>query len=114
MAKNDWDDPFAEANKTVDIIETRAPVAPAAPVAPTAPVAPAAQQTAPVAEATPAAVVDSSLEALVKEEAGPATTSETEEKAGATGLEQIEMGAARIQVDDKKIINCKADLKLTT
>jgi ribonucleoside-diphosphate reductase beta chain len=28
----------------------------------------------------------------------------------ATGLEQIEMGAARIQVDDKKIINCRADL----
>jgi ribonucleoside-diphosphate reductase beta chain len=30
--------------------------------------------------------------------------------AGATGLEDIEMGAARIQVDDKKIINCRADL----
>ncbi|HKY69853.1 MAG TPA: ribonucleotide-diphosphate reductase subunit beta [Gammaproteobacteria bacterium] len=29
---------------------------------------------------------------------------------GATGLEQIEMGAKRIQVDDKKIINCRADL----
>ncbi len=29
---------------------------------------------------------------------------------GATGLEQVEMGANRIQVDDKKIINCKADL----
>lgn len=28
----------------------------------------------------------------------------------ATGLEEIEMGAARIQVDDKKIINCRADL----
>lgn len=27
-----------------------------------------------------------------------------------TGLESIEMGAARIQVDDKKIINCRADL----
>ncbi len=27
-----------------------------------------------------------------------------------TGLEEIEMGAARIQVDDKKIINCRADL----
>jgi len=27
-----------------------------------------------------------------------------------TGLEQLEMGAARIQVDDKKIINCRADL----
>lgn len=29
---------------------------------------------------------------------------------GATGLEKLEMGAARIQVDDKKIINCRADL----
>lgn len=29
---------------------------------------------------------------------------------GATGLECLEMGAARIQVDDKKIINCRADL----
>ena len=27
-----------------------------------------------------------------------------------TGLEEIEMGAERIQVDDKKIINCRADL----
>jgi ribonucleoside-diphosphate reductase beta chain len=30
--------------------------------------------------------------------------------AGATGLETIEMGAERIRVDDKKIINCHADL----
>lgn len=29
---------------------------------------------------------------------------------GYLGLEAIEMGAARIQVDDKKIINCRADL----
>ena len=29
---------------------------------------------------------------------------------GVTGLEKIEMGAARIHVDDKKIINCRADL----
>ncbi len=27
-----------------------------------------------------------------------------------TGLEEIEMGASRIEVDDKKIINCRADL----
>ena len=27
-----------------------------------------------------------------------------------TGLEELEMGAARIQVDDKRMINCKADL----
>src|SRR3990167_5576403 len=30
--------------------------------------------------------------------------------AGATGLELLEMGAGRIQVDDKQIINCRADL----
>lgn len=29
---------------------------------------------------------------------------------GGTGLEALEMGAARIRVDDKKIINCHADL----
>lgn len=29
---------------------------------------------------------------------------------GVTGLESLEMGAARVQVDDKKIINCRADL----
>lgn len=29
---------------------------------------------------------------------------------GITGLETIEMGAGRIQVDDKQIINCRADL----
>ncbi|WP_367606558.1 ribonucleotide-diphosphate reductase subunit beta [Legionella sp. W05-934-2] len=29
---------------------------------------------------------------------------------GVTGLENLEMGAARIHVDDKKIINCRADL----
>ncbi|MBA4696878.1 MAG: ribonucleotide-diphosphate reductase subunit beta [Legionella sp.] len=30
--------------------------------------------------------------------------------AGATGLELLEMGAGRIHVDDKQIINCRADL----
>ncbi len=29
---------------------------------------------------------------------------------GATGLEDLEMGAGRLRVDDKRIINCKADL----
>lgn len=29
---------------------------------------------------------------------------------GATGYEIPEMGAARIHVDDKRIINCRADL----
>ena len=31
-------------------------------------------------------------------------------QSGTMGLESIEMGAARIQVDDKRIINCRADL----
>jgi ribonucleoside-diphosphate reductase beta chain len=35
---------------------------------------------------------------------------EDKETRGATGLEAPEMGAARIRVDDKKIINCRADL----
>ena len=40
----------------------------------------------------------------------PETPRNTVIHAGATGLENIEMGAKRIQVDDKKIINCRADL----
>lgn len=38
------------------------------------------------------------------------TTKNDAADSGATGLEVLEMGAARIQVDDKKIINCRADL----
>lgn len=52
-------------------------------------------------------------EAPAPVEATPSATTERTESdphAGATGLEQIEMGAARIEVDDKKIINCRADL----
>jgi ribonucleoside-diphosphate reductase beta chain len=31
-------------------------------------------------------------------------------RGGASGLEELEMGAGRIRVDDKRIINCRADL----
>ncbi len=34
----------------------------------------------------------------------------TQTSGGVTGLEALEMGAARIRVDDKMIINCRADL----
>jgi ribonucleoside-diphosphate reductase beta chain len=40
----------------------------------------------------------------------PATEDLEDADLSGTGLEQIEMGASRIQVDDKKIINCRADL----
>ena len=44
-------------------------------------------------------------------EAPPAPAPEAAaDGSGATGLENLEMGAARIQVDDKQIINCRADL----
>lgn len=40
----------------------------------------------------------------------PSSSPTSDLQHGATGLEAIEMGAKRIQVDDKKIINCRADL----
>ncbi|WP_295459003.1 ribonucleotide-diphosphate reductase subunit beta [uncultured Thiodictyon sp.] len=39
----------------------------------------------------------------------PAPT-EAEPAGGASGLESLEMGAGRVRVDDKRIINCRADL----
>ena len=35
---------------------------------------------------------------------------DAEVQGGATGLESLELGAGRVRVDDKKIINCRADL----
>ena len=40
----------------------------------------------------------------------PGESNVADDQGGVTGLEDIEMGADRIQVDDKKIINCRADL----
>ena len=55
------------------------------------------------------------LEPIKKEEVKrdseqPAVTADDPQEAGLTGFEDIETGAGRIQVDDKKIINCRADL----
>lgn len=55
------------------------------------------------------------LEPIKKEEVKrepeqPAITADDPQEAGLTGFEDIETGAGRIQVDDKKIINCRADL----
>ncbi|MGX2040093.1 ribonucleotide-diphosphate reductase subunit beta [Methylocaldum sp. MU1018] len=46
----------------------------------------------------------------VREAAELAVAGDSTIGCGATGLESIEMGAKRIQVDDKQIINCRADL----
>ena len=55
------------------------------------------------------------LEPIKKEEVKrepeqPTSTADNSQEAGLTGFEDIETGAGRIQVDDKKIINCRADL----
>ena len=56
------------------------------------------------AAATTGVAPDSSAPAAETPAGAPVTST------GVTGLEAIEMGAARIQVDDKQIINCRADL----
>jgi ribonucleoside-diphosphate reductase beta chain len=93
----DWDDPLAGAIKK-----------------------PSAVKLPEASTAVPPAVVEYALERMGREEADTeeaitlninASPSATAARAGgATGLEFIERGAARIQVDDKKIINCRADL----
>ncbi len=47
---------------------------------------------------------------IAPKEEPPKQTSDHEDQQGSLGIESVEMGAARIQVDDKKIINCRADL----
>ena len=60
----------------------------------------------------PAATAAPDLAALPEAAPAPAAPlpDAAADGAGATGLETLEMGAARIQVDDKQIINCRADL----
>ncbi|OPX56501.1 ribonucleoside-diphosphate reductase beta chain [Oceanospirillum multiglobuliferum] len=66
--------------------------APVASVAPTVQAAPTRTYTAPATDA-----VARAKEAVASIDVAP-------------GLEDLEMGAARIQVDDKRMINCRADL----
>src|SRR3990172_9318355 len=51
---------------------------------------------------------------LPRERPTPSPASKTEDtndaQHGVTGLEEVEFGAGRITVDDKKMINCRADL----
>jgi ribonucleoside-diphosphate reductase beta chain len=54
--------------------------------------------------------ISESLTNQNKAETIAATVSMTNASAGTLSAENIKMGAARIQVDDKRIINCRADL----
>ncbi|MFL0811573.1 MAG: ribonucleotide-diphosphate reductase subunit beta [Agarilytica sp.] len=79
----------------------QAEAAPApAPVA-SAPMAPVQVETTPHA---PNAEADSDVDPIARAQAAVAKLDP------APGLEELEMGAARIEVDDKRMINCRADL----
>ncbi|MES2917039.1 MAG: ribonucleotide-diphosphate reductase subunit beta [Pseudomonadota bacterium] len=104
----------------------QAPARAAAPQAPAmAPVQPAAAVAAPAGTslagtsphvAHPVAVIAGALEQLRQEDA--IADGDVKARAAAAvakldvapGLEELEMGAARVQVDDKRMINCRADL----
>ncbi|HEX7027638.1 MAG TPA: ribonucleotide-diphosphate reductase subunit beta [Gammaproteobacteria bacterium] len=106
----DWDDPLASLGK------------------PQKPVTTQRSSTIHEEKPVPAAVVEGALQQISEEDSrelrqlsageapqvNPDPTAADEYThviaAGATGLEALEKGAARIQVDDKKIINCRADL----
>ncbi|MFZ5562185.1 MAG: ribonucleotide-diphosphate reductase subunit beta [Pseudomonadota bacterium] len=126
-----WDD-FNEDEKPV-AKPAAAPSNPAQatarPAAPQAPAMAPAQPAADVAAATaatlaghggavahPAAVIAGALNQLNKEDAVAAGHAKARAEAAlarldvAPGLEELEMGAARVQVDDKRMINCRADL----
>ena len=100
-----WDD-FEDDAKDTSVAVKPAPVkAPQTDSAPLVSAAPAPE--APVADAKPA----------VSAPAQPAAGSAVERAADALnhldvapGLEELEMGAGRVQVDDKAMINCRADL----
>ncbi len=100
-----WDD-FEDDAKNAPVANKPAPVkAPQTDSASLVSAAPAAK--APVAAAQPVS------SAPAQPVAGSAVERATESLAHldvAPGLEELEMGAGRVQVDDKAMINCRADL----
>lgn len=95
--------PAPVAEKTVSQAETAA--APQAEAAAPAPTATKQPETAPKAQVSEAKADYSDIaDPTARAEAG------LEKLDVATGLEELEMGAARISVDEKAMINCRADL----
>jgi ribonucleoside-diphosphate reductase beta chain len=83
-----------------------APVPPASSAVPpaSAPVPPALSAVSPASRAVPATNAGAVLNFA------PGGTGAVEEGAGLSGLEEIQFNAGRVRVDEKKIINCRADL----
>ncbi len=96
-----WDD-FNDEESAVAVLPQ--PTSQAKPAV--APVAPAAESTPHVASTASNAAPAISADASAAERAEHAVA----HLDVAAGLEDLEMGAQRIQVDDKRMINCRADL----
>ena len=98
-----WDDYNVEENDTKQAALMAAPVAAA--VEEATPETVAVEKTV-SAEATPSAVDSTAgiVDPIARAEAAIANLDV------AAGLEELEMGAARLTVDDKAMINCRADL----
>ena len=82
----------APALRAEPIPQATAPKAPSAPAAPAAPIA-----AAPTRPATNSEAIARAQQAIADLDPAP-------------GLEELAMGAARVMVDDKRMINCRADL----
>jgi len=96
-----WDDFNDEESAVATLPQTPSQTKPAV-----APVAPAAEPTPSVARATSHAAAAIAADASAAERAQHAVA----HLDVAAGLEDLEMGAQRILVDDKRMINCRADL----
>ena len=60
--------------------------------------------------AVPAAALSEAVSRLMPSNTREAADVERAEAHGVTGLEQVEFGARRLAVDDKRMINCRADV----
>lgn len=70
-----------------------------------------AMQSQPVVEQTLAGLnAGENVSPSAPEAMNPATPAPGQEPGGITGLEEVEFGAGRISVDDKQMINCRADV----
>jgi ribonucleoside-diphosphate reductase beta chain len=100
-----WDD-FEDED--TQVAAKPAPAAPKTTAAPMAAVAPTQTPATPVADAVPTVrlTTPASATGSAAERAAHAVANLDV----AAGLEDLEMGAQRIQVDDKRMINCRADL----
>jgi ribonucleoside-diphosphate reductase beta chain len=106
-----WDE-FHQEEKAAPVAQNR-PQTPAEPKQPEPAQAAPAPAPAPVPEAAPAPKAESNLDAADEQANADALQQaihDLKELDVSAGLEELEGNAARVAVDDKRMINCRADL----